>query len=129
MLDMTSPMMQARGCARVNVYALDGPAAGSLVGTARVTQGAVQTINSFACRPEMCFRLTVADDDGNAGAVGPGGTGTVGPYAAVADGAGVTETGAAGHSAVDGHAGYTSQRVQFIQGNVAGMGLVMKYGC
>ncbi|KAK4207819.1 hypothetical protein QBC37DRAFT_254245, partial [Rhypophila decipiens] len=49
------------GGAQINVYALDGPAAGDLVGTTVFTEGVSKvTINSFACRDQMCFGLEVA---------------------------------------------------------------------
>ncbi|KAK4206147.1 hypothetical protein QBC37DRAFT_267188, partial [Rhypophila decipiens] len=49
------------GGAQINVYALDGPAAGDLVGTTIFSEGMTKvTINSFACREQMCFGLEVA---------------------------------------------------------------------
>lgn len=48
------------GSAQVNVYALDGPAAGALVGTTVFAEGTSATINSFACRGQMCYGLEVA---------------------------------------------------------------------
>ncbi|KAK4038192.1 hypothetical protein C8A01DRAFT_37894 [Parachaetomium inaequale] len=72
-LDLSSPAAQVSGAATVNVYALDGPAAGSLVGTTRFAAGEVATVDSFACREEeMCFRLEVADDDNGDGTTGVG---------------------------------------------------------
>ncbi|KAK3906442.1 hypothetical protein C8A05DRAFT_11829, partial [Staphylotrichum tortipilum] len=47
----------------VNVFALDGPAPGALVGTSKFgsaqpwTEERVVVINSFACREEMTFRF------------------------------------------------------------------------
>ena len=55
------------GSAQVNVYALDGPAAGALVGTTIFAPGTQATINSFACREQMCYGLEVASAaDGSA---------------------------------------------------------------
>lgn len=48
------------GATQVNVVAVDGPAAGSLVGTVTFAAGERRTINSFACRGEMKFRLEMA---------------------------------------------------------------------
>lgn len=48
------------GGAQINVYALDGPAAGALVGTTIFEEGTAATINSFACRAQMCYGLEVA---------------------------------------------------------------------
>jgi hypothetical protein len=48
------------GATQVNVVAVDGPAAGALVGTVTFVAGERRTINSFACRPEMKFRLELA---------------------------------------------------------------------
>ncbi|KAK1835445.1 hypothetical protein QBC39DRAFT_418121 [Podospora conica] len=48
------------GAAKVNVFAVGGPSAGSLVGTVTFAAGERRTINSFACRPEMKFRLELA---------------------------------------------------------------------
>ncbi|KAM7203997.1 hypothetical protein V8F33_001968 [Rhypophila sp. PSN 637] len=48
------------GGAQINVYALDGPAAGDLVGTTIFTEGTKATINSFSCREQMCYGLEVA---------------------------------------------------------------------
>lgn len=42
------------------MVAVDGPAAGSLVGTVTFAAGERRTINSFACRGEMTFRLEMA---------------------------------------------------------------------
>ncbi|KAH6641615.1 hypothetical protein F5144DRAFT_139970 [Chaetomium tenue] len=53
----------------VNVYAVDGPAAGALVGTSRFAAEAgsgagaaerVVVVNSFACRPRMTYRFELA---------------------------------------------------------------------
>lgn len=52
--------ISSSGAAQVNVVAVDGPAAGSLVGTVTFAAGERQTINSFACRGEMTFRLEMA---------------------------------------------------------------------
>jgi len=58
------------GNPQVNVIDLNGPAAGSIVGTVTFASdpGAptLRTINSFACRPDMQYRLTLA---GTAGTV------------------------------------------------------------
>jgi hypothetical protein len=88
------------GAATVNVYALDGPSAGALVGTTRFAAGVQAAVNSFECgEGEMCFRLEVAGDgDGEGGDDDDGGDG---------DGEGV----------------------EFLQGGVVGMGLGMRYGC
>ena len=60
MIDLTQ--VSVSGSAKVNVYALDGPDPGALVGTALFEAGTRVTINSFACREQMCFRLEVAAD-------------------------------------------------------------------
>ncbi|KAK0634321.1 hypothetical protein B0T17DRAFT_566781 [Bombardia bombarda] len=56
---------------QVNVIALDGPTPGALVGTTTFGGGgggAVgATINSFACRAQMCYGLEIASDDGQGG--------------------------------------------------------------
>ncbi|KAK4135713.1 hypothetical protein BT67DRAFT_433154 [Trichocladium antarcticum] len=96
----------------VNVYALDGPAAGALVGTTRVAPGqGPTTVNSFACRPQMCYRMEV---------VGQSAHGAAGAGAAGGHGAGA---GVVGHGG--GQAG--PEAIQFAQGNAAGMGLAIKY--
>lgn len=48
------------GSAQINVVALDGPAPGSLVATTDFGPGVAATINSFACRPQMCYSFRVA---------------------------------------------------------------------
>jgi hypothetical protein len=61
------------GAATVNVYALDGPSAGALVGTTRFAAGVRATVNSFECgEGEMCFRLEVAGDGDGDGEGGDG---------------------------------------------------------
>ncbi|KAK3683394.1 hypothetical protein B0T22DRAFT_246810 [Podospora appendiculata] len=62
---MLSLPEQISGCAQVNVVALDGPAQGSLVGTTTFAAGSSATINSFACRPQMCYQLQIASGDGS----------------------------------------------------------------
>ncbi|KAL1861422.1 hypothetical protein VTK73DRAFT_7124 [Phialemonium thermophilum] len=53
--------LQQQGNTQLNVYATNGPAAGSLVGTTTlVADGAVHTINSFSCRPSLGFRFEIA---------------------------------------------------------------------
>lgn len=70
MLDLTSSDAKVNGAATINVYALDGPSAGSLVGTTHFAQGQKTTVNSFACRQDpMCFRFEVADDGGTGNGV------------------------------------------------------------
>lgn len=59
---MLSLPASVQGVARVNVVALDGPAPGALVGTTTFTAGGQATINSFACRPQMCYSLQVTGD-------------------------------------------------------------------
>ncbi|KAK3387334.1 hypothetical protein B0H63DRAFT_469827 [Podospora didyma] len=49
------------GSQQINVVALDGPAPGALVGTAIFASGSSATINSFACRSQMCYSLQIAD--------------------------------------------------------------------
>lgn len=79
LLDLSSPSCQVTGTtpplsASINIYALDGPAPGALVGTTRLAD-AVQrsvTVNSFACRAQMCFRLEVADYGDGSGGTGDG---------------------------------------------------------
>ena len=58
---------QVQGGAQVDVTALDGPAAGALVGTTQFVSGESTTINSFACRPQMCYSLGISG--GNQGIV------------------------------------------------------------
>lgn len=48
----------------VNVTALDGPVAGSLVGALRFRAGTTVTINSFACRDVMSYELAIAQGEG-----------------------------------------------------------------
>ncbi|KAI0885516.1 uncharacterized protein GGS22DRAFT_161119 [Annulohypoxylon maeteangense] len=48
----------------VNVTAIDGPAAGSLVGTLRFRPGTKTFINSFACRDVMTYELAIALGEG-----------------------------------------------------------------
>ncbi|KAI1762887.1 hypothetical protein GGR53DRAFT_398724 [Hypoxylon sp. FL1150] len=45
----------------VNVRAVDGPAAGALVGDLRFRAGTTTVINSFACRDVMSFELSLAE--------------------------------------------------------------------
>ncbi|KAK4183713.1 hypothetical protein QBC35DRAFT_507478 [Podospora australis] len=61
MLDLSTCSVQ--GSAKINVYALDGPDPGGLLGTAMFAAGSKATINSFACREQMCFRLEAAEED------------------------------------------------------------------
>ncbi|EON95599.1 hypothetical protein UCRPA7_8913 [Phaeoacremonium minimum UCRPA7] len=50
----------------LNIKALDGPATGSIVGTATfVADGQLHTINSFACRTTMGFELSIAGEAGS----------------------------------------------------------------
>ncbi|KAK4150530.1 hypothetical protein C8A00DRAFT_36862 [Chaetomidium leptoderma] len=106
-LDLTSPSARVSGSATVNIYALDGPAPGALVGTTRFAAGAVATVNSFACREEeMCFRLEV---------VQPGGSGD--------------DEDDEGGGGGDEGGGDGEVVVEFLQGGVEGMGLGMRYGC
>ena len=54
------------GSQQLNVFAEDGPAAGSLVGTATfAADGARHTINSFECRPQLAFRFEIAGRRGS----------------------------------------------------------------
>jgi hypothetical protein len=62
MLEMPSGA-DISGSAQVNVFALDGPAPGALVGTTTFASGSWATINSFACRPQMCYSLKIASGD------------------------------------------------------------------
>ncbi|KAI1211667.1 uncharacterized protein F4807DRAFT_397892 [Annulohypoxylon truncatum] len=48
----------------VNVTALDGPAAGSLVGALRFRAGTTTVINSFACADVMSYELAIAQGEG-----------------------------------------------------------------
>lgn len=59
---MLSLPASVQGAAQVNVVALDGPAPGALVGTTTFAAGGQATINSFACRPQMCYSLQVTGD-------------------------------------------------------------------
>ncbi|KAK4197905.1 hypothetical protein QBC40DRAFT_284620 [Triangularia verruculosa] len=61
-LDLSSSQAAVDGSAKINVYALDGPDANALVGTTQFYQGSKATINSWACREQMCFRLEVASE-------------------------------------------------------------------
>ncbi len=55
------------GNAQLNVYALGGNAPGALVGTTTLRpNGALTTINSFACAPTMPYRFEIASADGTA---------------------------------------------------------------
>lgn len=53
------------GNPQLNFIALDGPATGSIVGTATLAAGEFRTINSFSCRPSMGFRLEIAGVEGS----------------------------------------------------------------
>lgn len=53
------------GQSQLNFIALDGPATGSIVGTATLTPGGSATINSFSCRPSIGFRLEIAGEQGS----------------------------------------------------------------
>jgi hypothetical protein len=61
--------ISSTGNAQVNVYDVNGPAAGSLVGTITFASDPynpkVNTINSFACRPNMKYRLALAGTQGS----------------------------------------------------------------
>ncbi|KAI1104765.1 hypothetical protein F4804DRAFT_306260 [Jackrogersella minutella] len=48
----------------VNVTALDGPAAGSLVGALRFRAGGKTYVNSFACADVMTYELAIAQGQG-----------------------------------------------------------------
>lgn len=66
MLSLPSTADVQGGPAQVNVVALDGPDPGGVVGTVWFSgsSGGV-TINSFACREQMCYSLqVVAEDEG-----------------------------------------------------------------
>lgn len=66
MLSLPSTADVQGGPAQVNVVALDGPDPGGVVGTVWFSgsSGGV-TINSFACREQMCYSLQViAEDEG-----------------------------------------------------------------
>ncbi|KAK3685405.1 hypothetical protein B0T22DRAFT_442582 [Podospora appendiculata] len=56
------------GQTQVNVFDVDGPAAGAIVGTVTFASSAAGptfvTINSFACRPSMRYRLELAGTQG-----------------------------------------------------------------
>ncbi|KAK4455178.1 hypothetical protein QBC34DRAFT_433392 [Podospora aff. communis PSN243] len=58
---------QVQGGAQIDVIALDGPAQGALVGTTQFVSGGAATINSFACREQMCYSLGISG--GGQGAV------------------------------------------------------------
>ncbi|TLD32783.1 hypothetical protein PspLS_01398 [Pyricularia sp. CBS 133598] len=45
---------------QVNIIDVNGPAPGSIVGTVTFTPGTSTTVNSFACRPDMQYKLEVA---------------------------------------------------------------------
>ncbi|KAK4222918.1 hypothetical protein QBC38DRAFT_488799 [Podospora fimiseda] len=60
MIDLTD--VSVTGSAKINLYDLDGPTPGALVGTTEFAAGSKATINSFACREQMCFRMEVADE-------------------------------------------------------------------
>ncbi|KAK1770948.1 hypothetical protein QBC33DRAFT_511752 [Phialemonium atrogriseum] len=57
------------GSSQVDVVALDGPAAGAVVGTVALAslpgEAIVRTVNSFSCRPELSFRLQIAGAEGS----------------------------------------------------------------
>ncbi|KAK3934231.1 hypothetical protein QBC46DRAFT_428521 [Diplogelasinospora grovesii] len=59
------------GGVQIDVFALDGPAPGALVGTTMVNAGeegtTMATINSFACRPQMCYSLRIANRNATEG--------------------------------------------------------------
>ncbi|KXX77839.1 hypothetical protein MMYC01_206980 [Madurella mycetomatis] len=61
MVGMTNPKVQIWGVVKVKVYALGGPAHAALAGTTMIKKGVKATINSFACRPQMCYRLVVEE--------------------------------------------------------------------
>ncbi|KAK1834558.1 hypothetical protein QBC39DRAFT_224088, partial [Podospora conica] len=68
-LMLALPSSVQGGPAQVNVVALDGPDPGAMVGTVWFESsggaGAATTINSFACREQMCYSLqVVAEDEG-----------------------------------------------------------------
>jgi len=63
MLNLPQGTTYVTGGAKINIYALDGPDAGSLVGTTMFAAGSAATINSFACRPQMCYGFAVATDE------------------------------------------------------------------
>ena len=50
------------GDARVNVIDVNGPAPGAIVGTVTFAAGETRTINSFACRRDMRYRLELATE-------------------------------------------------------------------
>jgi hypothetical protein len=114
-LNLSSPDAHVSGTgANVNVYALDGPEAGELVGTTWFGPGAVATVNSFACRvapDEMCFRFEVAPPE----------------EAEEGQGQGQDGGGDDGQDGTKDDAG--AQTVQFMQGDALGTGLAMKVGC
>ncbi|KAL2132210.1 hypothetical protein VTI74DRAFT_4097 [Chaetomium olivicolor] len=158
MLDLTSPDAKVSGGpATINVFALDGPAAGALVGTVRFKRGARGTVNSFACRDqEMCYRLELADGDGN-GNDGNGGGGSTGggsgsgsgsasgdgsgSGSGSASGSGSDDNGSADANGDGSGSGSEEDRdtntgsddearpVQYLQGGVMGMGFAMTFGC
>ncbi|XXH03888.1 hypothetical protein Hte_010296 [Hypoxylon texense] len=49
----------------VDVRAVDGPAAGALVGSLRFRPGATTVVNSFACRDVMSYELALANPEGD----------------------------------------------------------------
>ncbi len=53
-----------QGASQINVYAVDGPAAGSLVGTFSigVQDGLPHDINTFQCRDPLTVRFEIASD-------------------------------------------------------------------
>ncbi|KAH8893330.1 hypothetical protein GQ53DRAFT_763651 [Thozetella sp. PMI_491] len=61
------PIQVSGGSQQANVFAVDGPAPGSLVGTYNFAQSAsaqFATINSFACRPSMSYLVELAATQG-----------------------------------------------------------------
>jgi hypothetical protein len=52
---------QVQGGATIDVIALDGPAQAALVGTTQFVAGAEGvTIDSFACREQMCYSIGIS---------------------------------------------------------------------
>ncbi|KAK0643187.1 hypothetical protein B0T16DRAFT_331353 [Cercophora newfieldiana] len=51
---------QVQGGAQIDVIDLDGPAQGAVVGTTQFVSGEATTINSFACREQMCYSLGIS---------------------------------------------------------------------
>ncbi|KAK3327369.1 hypothetical protein B0T19DRAFT_161376 [Cercophora scortea] len=74
----------ASGQTQVNVFDVDGPAAGALVGTVTFASSATSptfvTINSFACRPSMRYRLELAGQQGAVDFAEGGGAGVALTY-------------------------------------------------